>query len=316
MGLLTLSGAQSPNVVDDSFNNSGNAIYDEYFFESAWYYSCTMAPTQIPTQMTTNPTTHRPTTHPTINPSKNPSFSPITSKPSLYPTIDPTVEPTVNPSLLPTVNPTFEPSESPTLSTLAPSDVPTLSPTKFPTVPTFVPSVMQTLVPSEIEIKNDTNEIAEVMVVEYGANNAIIWIIGIPIGVLFMSVFGVYLLWTYYEQYNDENAKQRKESEHVRASSKSQGTAGIDIQEDIEEDDDEDDDMNVLSEDQSLVSEINGIDDVDGALLDRHKMTDDGNEDNGEEHEDEKIEEDESDDLDDYDDDNQEDKPLKSGIDE
>merc|ERR1712223_1703187 len=106
---------------------------------------------------------------------------------------------------------------------------------------------MQTLGPSEIEIKNDTtNEIAEVLVVEYGANNAIIWIIGIPIGVLFMSVFGVYLLWTYYEHQKEDKEfdERRKGSEHVSCPSKSQlqGTAGIDMAEDdeYEENDEED----------------------------------------------------------------------------
>jgi len=158
--------------------------------------------------------------------------------------------------------------------------------------------------------KNESKKggINEVLATENRANNAIIWIIGIPIGVLFMSVFGVYLLYSYYESQNDD---KRKESEHVRAPS---GTAGIDMAEDEDEIADivmdeapqDMNDDNVLSEDQSLVSEINAIEDVGGELLD-HKMTDDGMEQ-------EMVEIDEQ--NYDIDDDNQEDKPLKDDVEE
>ena len=149
--------------------------------------------------LTTNNPTLIPTFNPTINPTFNPTISPTinpTFNPTLSPTINPTINPTFNPTLSPTLSQTFNPTLSPTLSqtfnpTLSQTFNPTLSPTLSPTFnPTFNPTISPSLRPSvSLTIKpSNRNATSEKVLSSDNAGNMLIYLIYIPIAVVFISI--------------------------------------------------------------------------------------------------------------------------------
>mmetsp|Transcript_2518 Transcript_2518/g.4843 ORF Transcript_2518/g.4843 Transcript_2518/m.4843 type:complete len:795 (+) Transcript_2518:117-2501(+) len=212
---------------------SGEVQYTEA--NNAWYLSCTNAPTLAPTLNPSPAPTETPTLVPTPAPT-DATLSPTqsTTSPTAIPTLEPTYTPTADPTA-DTSAPTSSPTSLPTaLPTLVPTPHPSSSPTFLPTEPSQSPttasptSAITTTDEEDVNAQDSDNAQAEeeeevAVALQAQSQTQLIWIVGIPLSLVLMIAFLVYLgrMWYYGVDDGDAYGAVKKKSSHLRSPSNS-----------------------------------------------------------------------------------------------